>query len=267
MLKFTSKKRTFKPLQAWAAGTTSYQWLFQWCSLASRWGIHRKRDSWMAQAFTKRWSKHLTNTPKNEKTSWSSGVFFWFESFDVIHCSIWRFVLSELLWCHVTSRGGSARNPDVLANPPLHVSKRIVLWEMHCSLHQVPQKYIPLELHHCLADDLWKTPTSVDFGVSLRHNPSRHCRHRGHCGHHIERGRRDATLWDGSWRFLSWSTCFLLFFILRYWKRWIGALLQKNLHDFDSKVVSCQDRPTTSSSRVRQVPKLCAWRMEFCSRS
>ena len=77
--------------------------------------------------------KKMKQTPqKTKKRVEVQAFFFGFESFDVIHCSIWRFVLSELLWCHVTSKGGSARNPDVLANPPLHVSKRIVLWEMHC---------------------------------------------------------------------------------------------------------------------------------------
>ena len=35
--------------------------------------------------------------PKKRKNKLKFRRFFWFESFDVIHCSIWRFVLSELL--------------------------------------------------------------------------------------------------------------------------------------------------------------------------
>lgn len=122
-------------------------------------------------------------------------------------------------------------------------------------LHQVPQKYIPLELHHYLTDDLWKTPTSVDFGVSLQALRAPWALWPPH------RGRTEGMLceMDHEDSQADLRTCFLLFLILRYWKEVDRSIAPEEFPDsmisIPRSVVSRQERPTTSSSRVRQVPK------------
>lgn len=198
-LKMYQKEDLKQPLQAWAPGTTSYQWLFQWCSLASRWGIDRKRGSWMSRC----WQKDEVKPKKLKKRVEANVLFLKFESFDVIHCSIWQ----KLSWVNYH---GVTWPPKVLC------------------LHQVPRKNIPLELHHYLADDLWKTRLQLTLAY-----PSRHCGHRGHCGHHIEGGQKG---------------CYV---------RWIMKIPKLKIpwFRFQGWLVSRQERPTTSSSRVRQVSK------------
>ena len=162
-------------------------------------------------------------------TVWSMLVSF-VRVFWCYHCSIWHFVLHELSWCHVTPKGAMPSSSAPKIHFPLNFT---ITWLMTYG-----RPWLQLTLAY----------------------PSRHCGHRGHCGHHIEGGQKGCYV---RWIMKIPKLIYVLVFCCCwYWgieKRWIGALLQKNFRipwfRFQGWLVSRQERPTTSSSRVRQVPK------------
>ena len=141
--------------------------------------------------------------PKKRKKRVEANVLFLFESFDVIHCSIWHFVLNELSWCHVTPKGAMPSSSAPKIHSPW-TSPLLGWWPM-----EDPD-----------FSWLWRIPPGT-------------VGHRGHCGHHIEGGQKG---------------CYV---------RWIMKIPKLKIpwFRFQGWLVSRQERPTTSSSRVRQVPK------------
>lgn len=111
--------------------------------------------------------------PKKRKKRVEANVLFLFESFDVIHCSIWHFVLNELSWCHVTLKGAMPSSSAPKIHSPW-TSPLLDWWPM-----EDPD-----------FSWLWRIPPGTVGTVGTVATTSRE-------------DRRDA-MWDGSWRFPSW---------------------------------------------------------------
>ena len=149
MPKFYQKRGLFlKPLQAWAPGTTSYQWLFQWC-------VRSRPGGELIPLLTKRWSK----TQETKKTSWSKRPFF-----------------VRVFWCLSIVQSG------ILSWMNYHG----VTWPQRCyAFIKCPKNTFPLNF-----TITWlMTYGRPRLQLTLAY-PSRHCGHRGHCGHHIEGGQK-----------------------------------------------------------------------------